>query len=186
MTSDPIRLPSDGPFSLLILGGARSGKSRYGEDLVRSAKGRAVYIATAEARDDEMSARISHHQKQRGDNWHLIEEPLALADVLRERVSAGDVVLVDCLTLWLGNLMEKNVPIAAAIDDLIDALGACPAQVVLVSNEIGWGIVPDNAMARLFRDEAGRLHQQLSAKVDGVIAVIAGLPLTLKEPSQIR
>jgi len=182
MTSDSFELPDKGPFAMLVLGGARSGKSRYGEGLVRQAIGRSVYIATAEARDDEMATRISHHQIQRGEDWFLIEEPIALARRLREDLLPNDVVLVDCLTLWLGNLMEKNISIEAAVDDLMDALKKCPARIVLISNEIGWGIVPDNAMARAFRDDAGRLHQRLSAEIDAVIAVIAGLPLTLKAP----
>jgi len=186
MTSDSLELPPKGPFAALVLGGARSGKSRYGEGLVRQASGRAVYIATAEARDDEMATRISHHQAHRGSDWFLIEEPIALATKLRKDLLPDDVVLVDCLTLWLGNLMEKDISSEAAVDDLMDALKTCPARVVLISNEVGWGIVPDNALARAFRDEAGRLHQRLSAEVDAVIAVIAGLPLTLKAPSPIR
>jgi len=192
MTQNGFTLPPEGPFAALILGGGRSGKSRYGETLVRNATGstgtvnttgRAVYIATGEARDEEMSLRIAHHQQQRGDDWFLIEEPIALATSLREKVHAGDIVLIDCLTLWLGNLMGKELPIEPAVDDLLDAVKNCPARIVFISNEIGWGIVPDNAMARTFRDEAGRLHQRLSAEIDAVVAVIAGLPLILKTPA---
>ncbi|PCJ70501.1 MAG: bifunctional adenosylcobinamide kinase/adenosylcobinamide-phosphate guanylyltransferase [Rhodobiaceae bacterium] len=182
MTADTFSLPAEGPFAALILGGARSGKSRYGEALVRASSGRAVYIATAEARDDEMTARIAKHREQRGSDWALIEEPIHLARVLREQVRAEDVVLVDCLTLWLSNLMGEEREIASAVDELLAAIETCPARIVFISNEIGWGIVPDNALARTFRDEAGRLHQQLSAQIDAVVAVIAGLPLMLKEP----
>jgi adenosylcobinamide kinase/adenosylcobinamide-phosphate guanylyltransferase len=182
MTASTFNLPTKGPFAALILGGARSGKSRYGEALVRATSGRAVYIATAEARDLEMSKRIAKHREQRGSDWALIEEPVHLARVLREQIRAEDVVLVDCLTLWLSNLLGAGRDVAAAVDELLAAIEVCPARVVLISNEIGWGIVPDNALARTFRDEAGRLHQRLSAQIDAVVAVIAGLPLMLKEP----
>jgi adenosylcobinamide kinase/adenosylcobinamide-phosphate guanylyltransferase len=183
MTID-FHLPANGPFTALILGGARSGKSRYGENLVTQSHGDLVYIATAEARDDEMAERISHHQGRRGGDWRLIEEPLNLAGVLRDQVVEGDVVLIDCLTLWLGNLLEQKTDIATATVELLAAVKACPARLVFISNEVGQGIVPDNAMARQFRDEAGRLHQTLAADFDAVIAVMAGLPLTLKAPPQ--
>lgn len=182
MTAENFSLPASGPFATLILGGARSGKSRYGEALVRASEGRAVYLATAEARDTEMADRIAKHREQRGPDWALIEEPLHLARVLREQVGAGDVVLVDCLTLWLSNLMGDEQDIAVAVDELLAAIKICPGRIVFISNEIGWGIVPDNALARTFRDEAGRLHQRLSAQIDAVVAVIAGLPLMLKSP----
>ncbi|MCE7998292.1 MAG: bifunctional adenosylcobinamide kinase/adenosylcobinamide-phosphate guanylyltransferase [Rhodobiaceae bacterium] len=177
-------LPDAGPFAVLILGGARSGKSRYGEALVTSARGNCVYVATAEARDDEMSERISHHQNRRGTEWRLIEEPIDLPGVLRDRVGKDDVVLIDCLTLWLGNLMEAGADITAATSDLLAAIKSCPGRLVFISNEVGQGIVPDNAMARQFRDEAGWLHQSLAAEIDAVLVVMAGLPLILKAPSQ--
>lgn len=178
------RLPHTGPFATLILGGARSGKSRYGEGLVTDASGDLVYIATAEARDDEMAERISHHQNRRGTAWRLIEEPLDLPGVLRNQVGKNDVVLIDCLTLWLGNLMEAEADVAAAASDLLAETKSCPARLVFISNEVGQGIVPDNAMARQFRDEAGWLHQSLAAEFDAVLVVMAGLPLILKAPSQ--
>ncbi len=178
------QLPEKGPFAALVHGGARSGKSRYGEGLVTGTTGNLVYVATAEARDDEMSERIAHHQNRRGPKWRLIEEPLDLPGVLRNQVQSDDVVLIDCLTLWLGNLMEAERDIASATSDLLAAVEDCPARLVFISNEVGQGIVPDNAMARQFRDEAGWLHQSLAAEIDAVIAVMAGLPLILKAPPQ--
>lgn len=182
--TNTFQLPDKGPFAALVLGGARSGKSRYGEGLVTDASGDFVYVATAEARDEEIADRIAHHQNRRGPNWRLIEEPLDLPGVLRNQVQSDDVVLIDCLTLWLGNLLEVESDIAAATSDLLAAIAACPARLVFVSNEVGQGIVPDNAMARQFRDEAGWLHQSLAAEIDAVITVIAGLPLILKAPSR--
>ena len=182
MTRTTFFLPTQGPFAALILGGARSGKSRYGEKLVERASGQHVYIATAQAWDGEMEDRIAHHQNRRGDTWTLIEEPIALADVLRTKVTNNQIVLVDCLTLWLSNLMgvEKNIEVS--VDDLIDAVRTCKGRIVFISNEVGQGIVPDNAMARLFRDEAGRMHQRLAEVCDAAIMVVAGLPLILKQP----
>lgn len=177
-----IHLPDRGPFSLLVLGGARSGKSAYGERIVTESAARHVYLATAEAHDGEMVERIAHHKSRRGEGWHTIEEPLAIAEVLRSRVGEGDAVLVDCLTLWLSNLMATERDVQAAVDDLLMAMSACAARVVFISNEVGWGIVPDNEMARRFRDEAGRMHQRIAERADGVVAVMAGLPLVLKAP----
>jgi adenosylcobinamide kinase/adenosylcobinamide-phosphate guanylyltransferase len=169
------------PFRMaLILGGARSGKSRYAEALVQSVARRTpIYIATAEARDDEMQARIAQHRAQRGDGWHTIEEPLALPARLQQNES-GDVVLVDCLTLWLSNLILADHDIEDAAARLCAALAASPAQIVLVANEVGLGIVPENALARRFRDEAGRLNQRVAALADHVAFIAAGLPLLLK------
>jgi adenosylcobinamide kinase/adenosylcobinamide-phosphate guanylyltransferase len=177
-----IHLPKHGPFSLLALGGARSGKSAYGEGLVAASAARHVYLATAEAHDGEMAVRIAHHRSRRGERWRTIEEPLAIADILRNEVGGGDAVLVDCLTLWLSNLMGAEWNVQTATDDLLDAISVCKAGIVFISNEVGWGIVPDNEMARRFRDEAGRMHQRIAGQADGVVAVMAGLPLVLKAP----
>lgn len=182
MTKSSFALPSNGPFATLVLGGARSGKSRYGEQLVESASGQHVYIATAQAWDGEMRDRISHHQNRRGSDWSLIEEPLALADILRTQIAEDQTVLVDCLTLWLSNLMGVEKNIEASVDELIAAIAECKGRVVFISNEVGQGIVPDNAMARLFRDEAGRMHQRLADICDAAVMVVAGLPLMLKQP----
>lgn len=141
---------------------------------------RPVYAATAEPRDKEMRARIAHHQARR-EGWRTIEEPLDLPDVLRG-ILADEAVLVDCLTLWLSNLMEADRDVDAAIDDLLGALPDCAGPAVFISNEVGMGIVPDNALARRFRDEAGRMHQRLADAADAAVMVVAGLPLVLKAP----
>lgn len=164
----------------LILGGARSGKSRHAEHLAEQSGLAVVYIATAEALDAEMSARIAHHRAQRPGHWQLVEEPLALAVVLRAQAAPDRCLLVDCLTLWLGNLLVDEARLQREIDALYAALPELPGEILLVSNEVGWGIVPDNPLARRFRDEAGRLHQQLAALCDRVTLVAAGQPLALK------
>lgn len=165
----------------LILGGARSGKSRHAEQLAEQSGSTVVYVATAEALDAEMEARIAHHRERRPGGWALVEEPLALATVLRAQAAPGRCLLVDCLTLWLGNLLAADAPrMAQEIDALYATLPTLPGEILLVSNEVGWGIVPDNALARRFRDEAGRLHQQLATLCDHVTLVVAGLPLALK------
>ncbi len=169
------------PFRIaLVLGGARSGKSRYAEALVQSVATRTpTYIATAEARDDEMQTRIAHHRAQRGNAWRTIEEPFALAARI-EQCEPGDVVLVDCLTLWLSNLLLADHDLEDAITTLCARLAATSARIVLVANEVGLGIVPENALARRFRDEAGRLNQRIAAIADHVTFIAAGLPLLLK------
>lgn len=165
----------------LILGGARSGKSRHAEHLAEQSGRAVVYIATAEALDAEMSARIAHHRAQRPAGWALVEEPLALAAVLRTEAAPERCLLVDCLTLWLGNLLAADaVRMQHEIDALCATLPHLPGEILLVSNEVGWGIVPDNPLARRFRDEAGRLHQRLAALCDRVTLVVTGLPLALK------
>lgn len=175
-----MQLPASAPFSVLVLGGARSGKSVYGERLVQESGLRPVYLATAEARDEEMAARIAHH-KARREGWRTVEEPLDLAGALGT-VKAGEAVLIDCLTLWLSNLMAADRDIDAEAAGLLRALPRCAAPAVFISNEVGLGIVPENALARRFRDEAGRLHQQVAAEADAVIGVMAGLPLVFKAP----
>lgn len=164
----------------LILGGARSGKSRHAEQLAEQSGLAVVYIATAEALDAEMAQRIAHHRAQRPGQWQLVEEPLALAAVLRAQAAPDRCLLVDCLTLWLGNLLIDEPRLQQEIDALYATLPQLSGEILLVSNEVGWGIVPDNALARRFRDEAGRLHQQLAALCDRVTLVVAGLPLALK------
>lgn len=168
------------PSITLVLGGARSGKSAYAEALIGERP--AVYLATAQAFDDEMVERLRLHRARRGPNWATVEEPLDLVAALRAQDTAGRPVLVDCLTLWLSNLLLAEQDIAAACADLAATLPRLAAPVVLVANEVGLGIVPDNALARAFRDHAGRLNQQIAAVADRVVFVAAGLPLTLKEP----
>ncbi len=174
------------PAVTLILGGARSGKSRHAEELLMAAGGDCLYIATAVGqveRDGEMAARIATHKARRGARWQTIEEPLDLAGVLTREARPDRPILVDCLTLWLSNLMAEEREIAAEIDKLVAVLPDLAGPVVFVSNEVGLGIVPMNALARDFRDHAGRLHQAVAAVADSVLFMVAGLPLTVKAPS---
>ncbi len=167
----------------LVLGGARSGKSHFAEALVESSGLDAVYVATAQAGDEEMAARIAHHQARRGAVWRTVEAPLQLAAALAREAAPGRAVLVDCLTLWLANIMADGCDVEAEAERLVAALGELAGPVVLVSNEVGQGIVPDNALARAFRDHAGRLHQDIAAAADTVYFVTAGLAQTLKSPN---
>ncbi len=166
----------------LVLGGARSGKSLFAERQVEATGLSTCYIATAEAHDAEMAERIRRHRRRRGDAWVTVEAPLRLADALDNATSSSRAVLVDCLTLWLANVMAAGRSPQRDVDDLLRALGRAEGQVVLVSNEVGMGIVPENALARMFRDEAGTMHQRIGAMAGRVIFVAAGLPLTLKGP----
>ena len=164
----------------LVLGGARSGKSRYAEGLVTARPRPWVYVATAEAWDDEMGARIARHRADRGPGWITVEESLDLPGVLRRHAAPGVAVLVDCLTLWLSNLLGASRDVDAATAELLSALDDAAGAVVLVSNEVGLGIVPDNALARAFRDHAGRMHQRVAARAERVGFVVAGLPMMVK------
>lgn len=166
--------------SALILGGARSGKSRFAEELALEGAGQRIYIATAEALDDEMAERVAHHRRQRGDGWQTVECPLALAEEIAAHAVPDAVLLVDCLTLWLSNLMMAGADVVAETGRLVDAIAAAPGTLLLVSNEVGQGIVPDNALARRFRDEAGRLNQAVARAADAVWFVTAGIPARLK------
>jgi adenosylcobinamide kinase / adenosylcobinamide-phosphate guanylyltransferase len=163
----------------LVLGGARSGKSRYAEGLLTSLPSPWIYLATAEARDAEMAERIAAHRTRRGTGWQTIEAPHDLALAI-EAASAGAPVLVDCLTLWLSNRMLAEVDVDTEIGHLEAALDRRAGPVVLVSNEVGFSIVPDNALARRFRDLQGRLNQRIAARADRVVLVVAGLPLIMK------
>jgi adenosylcobinamide kinase / adenosylcobinamide-phosphate guanylyltransferase len=166
----------------LILGGARSGKSALAERLAAESGHEVVYIATAQAHDDEMAARIAHHRAQRPAHWSSVEEPLALADALKAQARPGCCVLVDCLTLWLSNLLGSPDAerFAQERDALLQLLPSLKGQIILVSNEVGLGVVPMGELTRRFVDEAGRLHQLLAAQCERVVLVAAGLPLTLK------
>lgn len=164
----------------LVLGGARSGKSRYAEKLAIESGLSRVYLATAQAFDGEMENRIARHQEDRGSDWKTVEEPLNLSCALVTHSAQDRIVLVDCLTLWLSNLMASERPIEEEFKQLIDTIRALPGPIFLVSNEVGQGIVPDNALARAFRDHAGRLHQQIAEIADEVYFVTAGLPQKLK------
>jgi adenosylcobinamide kinase/adenosylcobinamide-phosphate guanylyltransferase len=161
-----------------VLGGARSGKSRYAESLVTALPPPWLYVATAEAGDSEMVARIAAHQARRGPRWTTIETPRNVAETLGTH--AATPTLVDCLTLWLSNVMLADADVDAEIEQLDEALARAAAPIVLVANEVGFGIVPDSALGRRFRDLQGLLNQRIAARADRVVLVVAGLPLTLK------
>ena len=161
----------------LILGGARSGKSARALALAAPPR---VFIATAEAGDDEMRARIARHKAERGADWGLAEAPLDLAGTIRAHAGAGVTLVVDCLTLWLSNLMHQGRDAEAEAEALVAALAGAEGRIVLVSNEVGMGLAPMNALGRDFRDAQGRLNQRIAAVADHVEFVAAGLPLTLK------
>jgi adenosylcobinamide kinase / adenosylcobinamide-phosphate guanylyltransferase len=165
-------------YITLVLGGARSGKSRYAESVVVTSPPPWFYVATAEPLDNEMLARIREHRARRGADWRTLEAPRDLAGALAS-IPAGAAVLVDCLTLWLSNLMLANADIEAEIARLEQTL-ARAVPTVLVSNEVGSGIVPDNALARRFRDAQGHLNQRMAARADRVVLMVAGLPLAMK------
>jgi len=167
------------PNLSLVLGGAASGKSGFAESLVVSSGLAKTYIATSQVFDDEMQAKIDRHRDLRGEGWTTIEAPLDLAGALAG-CPAGSAVLIDCATMWLTNLLLGEHDIAPAEAALWTALAACPAPVVMVSNEVGGGIVPENALARRFRELQGRFNQRAAARAQLVVAVMAGLPLALK------
>ena len=178
----------------LIIGGARSGKSRHAEQRALDSGRRVVYVATAESRDGEMARRIAHHRERRPADWGCVEETLHLATRLRELAAPDTCILVDCLTLWLSNLLfagqaATQAEAGASIDcplfagetsALIETLPQLPGRIILVSNEVGWGIVPMHPVSRLFADEQGRLNQRIAAVCERVTLVAAGLPLQLK------
>lgn len=177
MTEADSRALEDG--ATLILGGARSGKSAFAEGLIETAGG-GIYLATAEVGDDEMAARIAAHRARRGDAWETVEEPLALTVALTDLNRRGRPVLVDCLTLWLSNLLGRGMDAEAEIDELCGLLPRLTLPVMLVSNEVGSGIVPDNALARQFRDLAGLMNQRVAAAAVSLFLVTAGLAQRLK------
>lgn len=164
----------------LILGGARSGKSRHAQSIAEAFDGALVFVATGEAQDAEMAARIERHRADRGERWRTVEAPLAVADAVRASSAPDHLVLVDCLTLWTSNLMHAGRDVGAATAGLIAAFRAVPGPVLMVANEVGLGIVPDNPLARAFRDAAGHMNQAVAAAADQVTFVTAGLPIIVK------
>jgi adenosylcobinamide kinase/adenosylcobinamide-phosphate guanylyltransferase len=166
----------------LILGGARSGKSALAVRLARSSGLAVTVVATATAGDAEMAERIARHRAARPPAWRVVEEPIALAATLRADCTADRLVIVDCLTLWLSNLLLAEAPLESERAGFLDALPGLPGRILLVANEVGLGIVPENALARRFRDEAGALNQALALLCDRVTLVTAGLPIVLKGP----
>jgi adenosylcobinamide kinase/adenosylcobinamide-phosphate guanylyltransferase len=167
----------------LVLGGARSGKSAFAESLIGESGLARIYLATATAGDDEMKARIAHHRVQRGEGWTTVEEPLALVDALTRVATQGHAVLVDCLTLWLSNLMFAQRDADVEARRLTRFLDVAKYPIVLVSNEVGLGLVPEAPLGRDFRDAQGRLNQIVAAAVPNVAFIAAGLPLWLKRQS---
>lgn len=167
------------PFLSLILGGARSGKSRAAEARIEALPAPWIYLATGSPGDGEMAERIARHRDRRGDGWVTREAPIDIVEVLDE-APPGAPMLIDCLTLWLTNVMLAEYDVSGECDRLITRLEANDRPLVIVSNEVGLGIVPDNALARTFRDQAGLLHQRVAAVADEVVMMAAGLPLKLK------
>jgi adenosylcobinamide kinase/adenosylcobinamide-phosphate guanylyltransferase len=166
-----------------ITGGARSGKSAFAEKLANNLTGKRAYIATAQALDPEMAARIEKHKRDRGIAWKTYEEPLAVGELLKKLSSAYDIVLLDCLTLWLSNVMAHTDGDGAVIsrsDELVAAIRDFGGAAIVVSNEVGLGIVPDNPLARKFRDFAGMLNQKVAQAADEVYFTAAGIPMRIK------
>ena len=168
------------PARTLVLGGARSGKSRYAEGLITAGAPPWIYLATAQPLDEEMAARIAEHRARRHAGWTIVEAPLELASAIVANAGSGTPLLVDCLTLWLSNVILAGFDVEGACRRLTSALNDAAGPIVLVSNEVGLGVVPDNALARAFRDAQGRLNQDVAARADRVVLMAAGLPLTLK------
>lgn len=167
----------------LILGGARSGKSHFAEVCAKESKLEVIYVATAQAFDDEMQQRIQHHQQQRPDHWQLIEEPINLISVLKENANDTTCILVDCLTLWLSNQLcseEHKDKVEQNIEALVSELTQLPGTIIFVSNEVSMGIIPMGEINRKFVDEAGRLHQRLASVCDKVTLMVAGIPSHIK------
>lgn len=173
------RAMDKGPATILVLGGARSGKSRHAQGLAEAMRTKRLFIATAQAFDDEMRERIARHRADRDASWTTAEAPRDLPGAIRTHATGEVVVLVDCLTLWLSNLLLDGADLDAASEQLAAALAEADAPVILVSNEVGFGIVPDNALGRQFRDAAGRLNQRLAASCDATDLVVAGIPLRI-------
>jgi adenosylcobinamide kinase/adenosylcobinamide-phosphate guanylyltransferase len=172
--------------SLLVLGGARSGKSAYALTLAEASCAERVYVATATPGDEEMAARIARHQADRGRGWTTLEAPLEVARALAAEARPGRVVVVDCLTLWLSNLMLAGQDPGHALAALAAAIAALAGPAILVSNEVGMGLVPDHKLGREFRDWQGRANTEIARVCDAVVFVAAGLPLQLKPAATLR
>lgn len=168
---------------VVVTGGARSGKSKYAEQRALELGGRLLYVATAEAKDKEMTERIAEHQKRRGKEWTTVEEPVELAEALMAWSGRTDCALIDCLTLWISNLLiwrdEKHA--AEKVEELAERLPRLNFHVVLVTNEVGWSIVPDNPLARQFRDLLGWANQRIAAAANEVVVTVAGIPMIVKK-----
>jgi adenosylcobinamide kinase/adenosylcobinamide-phosphate guanylyltransferase len=167
----------------LVTGGARSGKSRYAVELAKGFRNR-YFIAAAEITDEEMERRIALHRAERGDTFHTVEEPVNLAKALRSLPGDAGIVVVDCLTVWLGNLMHRGFEgetLPTEATSFLDAIKSPPTEIILVTNEVGMGLVPETPMGRVFRDIAGRMNQEVARIADRVILMVSGLPIVLKQ-----
>ena len=165
---------------IFIIGGSRSGKSSFALERASQEEGRKAFIATAQAFDQEMTERIARHREERSDDWMTFEEPLGLTQLISDITDKYDVILLDCLTLWLSNLMINNCEVKAYMESFISSAAACPSNLFIVSNEVGMGIVPDNVLARQFRDFAGTLNRKMAEIADEVYMVTAGIPVKIK------
>ncbi len=179
----PMLEPPPSPSSVLVLGGARSGKSAYAQARAEAGGRDRVFVATAHAYDEEMAERIARHVAARDATWRTIDAPYDLLDALTRDAAPGRVLLVDCLTLWLSNIMLRGDDVEAATHALAAHVPNLAGATIFVSNEVGWGIVPENALARRFRDAQGRLNQRIAAVCGTVVLVAAGLPLVMKAPA---
>lgn len=168
---------------ILVTGGARAGKSGYAEKRAEDLGARRLYIATAEAKDEEMAQRIAEHKKRRGNDWATVEEPVELSSALLAQRGRIDCALVDCLTIWLSNLLlHRDAEVAEdEVDKLVVTLPGLDFHVVLVTNEVGWGIVPDNPLGRKFRDVLGWTNQRIAQAADEIVLMIAGVPMIVKK-----
>lgn len=166
-----------------IIGGARSGKSSYAESLARKSGSDVIYIATAQAYDDEMQRRIQQHKNQRPGAWVTVEEPIEISDVIRNESAVNNCLLIDCLTLWVTNLLSADKDITDYKYRLVDAIGRVKGDIILVSNETGMGVVPMGELTRRYCDEAGWLHQKIAALADQVVLMVAGIPVVIKPAS---
>jgi adenosylcobinamide kinase/adenosylcobinamide-phosphate guanylyltransferase len=164
----------------LVLGGARSGKSRFGEQIAKDSGLEVIYVATAQAYDNEMVKRIEQHKLDRPDHWQSIEEPVNLPQIIEDNSHSKNIILVDCLTLWLMNLLDARLDIPREVDALLNALSKSSGAVVMVSNEITMGVVPMGEMSRQYVDELGRMHQRIAQQAHNVTLMVAGIPMAIK------
>ena len=164
----------------LVLGGARSGKSRFGEQIAKDSGLEVIYVATAQAYDNEMVKRIEQHKLDRPDHWQSIEEPVNLPQIIEDNSHSKNIILVDCLTLWLMNLLDAKLDIPREVDALLNALSKSSGAVVMVSNEITMGVVPMGEMSRQYVDELGRMHQRIAQQAHNVTLMVAGIPMAIK------